>query len=279
MYLESFIDGVFQYIKLLLLPISFFIPILFDFKTKIEDLVDTSKTTILEIKSIFLLFAIKSGNVLIGLTLFIIVLFIFRKYHAEQKLNMGNHYHNHTYVYYWMCSNILGYKTCSLILVPVFMQIKLILKDTFSNFYYGEDSVYAEDTENRISITKKNFENKENELINIVISDTYLIEEERLPHLYNSNPTIFIIREKINDSKTRVFSKALIDEINNQICSLQGEVKINLFATMNPKNTYYMTKLLFKKANRTNITRLTVFTQSRGVANDWTFDECGKRVI
>ena len=49
--------------------------------------------------------------------------------------------------------------------------------------------------------------------------------------------------------------------------------QINLFATTNVKNTYYITKSVFKKANRNTIEGLNVFQAEKKNENDWIFSE------
>lgn len=280
---DTFKDGLWQYFQMILLLVVLAVPIVLNFKYTIEnELLDTSKTSDIDIIKIIILFLIKKGNVFIGIGLCIFVFIILRKNNECIRLNSGNHYHIHYYAYYWICSHILGFKKCSLILVPIYMQIRLILDDVFPEFYYGDDSFYKEEMgkeENLIRITEYNINNPDKELVNIIVSDTYPIELSSIPQLYSSNYTICIERTDNQHSKSRVFSPALIETLNNQICKLSGNKKINLFATTNPKNLYFMVNNTFKKAGRTNITHLTVFTQNNASLNNWKFDEIGKRVF
>lgn len=279
---DTIIDGLWQYFQMILLMAVLVIPMVLNFQNTIEnELLDTSKTTDIDIIKIVLLFLIKKGNIFIGIGLCIFVFMILRKNNEGRRLNSGNHYHVHTYVYYWVCSHILGFKNCSLILVPVYMQIKLIINEVFPEFYYGDDSFYKEEQrkEDLVRISEYNTNNSDAELVNIIVSDTYPIDLKSIPQIYLSNYTICIERIDNQCSKSRVYSPALVEALNNQICKLSGSRKINLFATTNPKNLYFIANNSFKKAGRTNITNLYVFTQNNGSLNDWKFDDCGKRLI
>lgn len=283
LFKNTLIDGLWQYFQMILLVAVLIVPVVLNFQNTIEnELLDTSKTTDIDIIKIVLLFLIKKGNIFIGIGLCIFLFIILRKNNENIRLNSGNHYHVHTYAYYWICSHILGFKKCSLILVPIYMQIRLIINEVFAEFYYGDDSFYKEELGNEqdlIRITEHNTEKSDAALVNIIVSDTYQIELKSIPQLYSSNYTICIERTNNQHSKSRVYSPCLIEALNNQICKLSGTKIINLFATTNPKNLYFMSNNIFKKAGRTNIAHLTVFTQNNGSLNDWKFDECGKEVF
>lgn len=280
--IDTLKDGLWQYIQMILLMLALVVPKFLNLQAIIEnELLETSKISDIDVIKLILLFLIKKGNIFIGIGLCIIVCIFIRKINENKRVNSGNHYHVHSYVYYWICSHILGFKQCSLILVPIYMQIKLIINEVFPDFYYGEDSFYKEEQENDtlIKVTEYNSNNVDTELVNIIVSDTYPIELKSVPQLYASNYTIHIERTDNQNSKARVYSPALIEVLNNQICKLRGERKINLFATLNPKNLYYISNNTFKKADRTNIVHLSVFTQNAGSSNDWKFDECGKSIF
>ena len=280
--IDTFKDGLWQYFQMILLMLALVVPKFRNLQAIIEnELLETSKISDIDVIKLILLFLIKKGNVFIGIGLCIIVCIFIRKLNENKRLNSGNHYHVHSYAYYWICFYILGFKQCSLILVPIYMQIKLIINEVFPDFYYGEDAFYKEEQENDtlIKVTEYNSNNADTELVNIIVSDTYPIELKSIPQLYASNYTIHIERTDNQNSKARVYSPALIEVLNNQICKLRGTRKINLFATLNPKNLYYISNNTFKKADRTNIVHLSVFTQNAGSANDWKFDECGKSIF
>lgn len=280
-FLENIKDSWWQYIQIAILFLVIPCCILFNFKETIEtELLITDKTTDIDILKIFTLLLVKKGNLFIGIGLFIFLLCIIIKNNTNKLLNSGNHYHDHKYIYYWLCSHILGYKKCSLILVPVYMQIKLVLNDTFPEYYYGDNETYQDETTetNSIIIEKYNWTDEQPKVINIVVSDTYPIEPNKLPHLYSSTPAIHITRVNNSDSTSRVYSPSLIESLNNEVNKIPGCFIINLFATTNPKNLYFITKNIFQKAKRSNINHIVVFPQTNGIENNWRFDESGKRI-
>lgn len=280
-FINLIIDCGWKYIQLILLSFTFFIPSLIklsDIVVNKLNLVEIDKPTDLQITNMILLTLIKKGDVFLGLGLVFLLYFFLLKKNSSETINNGNRYHNHPYFYYWICSHILGYKKCSLILVPIYMQIKLVINDTFKEFDYGEEELYSNDNDISFSVRKTNLENLDSSIqVNIVISDTYNIKEIYLPHIYLSNPTITIEKVYSSNEHSRVYSPKLIQIISNEILSIPGK-QINLFATTNAKNTYYITKSVFKKADRNTIKDLYVFQAEKKNENDWVFKENGHRI-
>ena len=278
--INKIIDCGWKYLQIILLFVSFFIPKLIKLSNRIKDLnlVNSEVATDLQITNMILLTLIKKGDMYLGFGLVILLYFFLIKKNSNEIINNGNRYHNHPYFYYWICSHLLGYKKCSLILVPIYMQIKLVINDTFKEFDYGPDELYINNNDISFSVTKINFEYLDSAVqVNIVISDTYNIKEISLPHTYLSNPTIKIDRDYYVDANSRIYSPKLIQIISNEILSIPGK-QINLFATTNAKNTYYITKIIFKKANRNSIEELNVFQAEKKNENDWIFNEKAHKI-
>ena len=161
------------------------------------------------------------------------------------------------------------------------MQIKLVINDTFPEYYFGDDKTYEEEPKdvNLIEIDKSNWTDETPKVINIFISDTYYIEADIIPHCYLNTPTLHFIRKNNNNNTNRVYSPILIEQLNNELNKINGPYTINLFATTNPKNLYYITKNIFQKADRSNIQQIKVFPQSKGTDNNWKFDDKPKDII
>ena len=280
-FINLIIDCGWKYIQLVLLSFSFFIPSLIKLSDIIVNklnLVEIDKPTDLQITNMILLTLIKKGDVFLGLGLVFLLYFFLLRKNSSETINNGNRYHNHPYFYYWICSHILGYKKCSLILVPIYMQIRLVINDTFKEFDYGEEELYSNDNDISFNVKKTNFEHQDSSIqVNIVISDTYNINEIYLPHTYLSNPTITIEREHSSDENSRVYSPKLIQILSNEILSIPGK-QINLFATTNAKTTYYITKSIFKKADRNTIEKLYVFQAEKKNENDWVFNNTAHKI-
>lgn len=280
--INRIIDCGWKYIQIILLSISFFIPKFIKLSDIIVNklhLVEIDQPTDLQITNMLLLTLIKKGDLFLGIGIGLIIYYFLFKKNSFETINNGNRYHNHPYFYYWMSSHILGYKKCSLVLVPIFMQIKLVINDTFKEFDYGDEELYSNDSNISFNVEKNNFHQIDSSTqLNIVISDTYNIKESSLPHMYLSNPTIIIQRNDSSNNHSRIYSPKLIQILSNELLSFASGKQINLFATTNAKNTYYITKSVFKNAERSNIKQLVVFQAEKINENDWMFN-ANKHII
>lgn len=203
-----------------------------------------------------------SGNWTIGFLIAVYVLFNFiRKSNKEKIYNKGNIYHNKPYWWYWLCSKILGYKKCNLILVPIYTQYKLILRDTFEEYPFKED-VFPQ-KEYQINVERKiNETNHNSKDINLIIQDTYPISYNQIPSNFKTNMTISVKRVSLKFGE-RVYSKELVDTIIEEIRKLNDGVTLNIFSTTNPKNTFEIVKKAISLAERGNVTHVNVFQQNR----------------
>ena len=116
------------------LVIILLLPSLLDITNKVQETPKLSASQDLKDYIFYILW--NKGNVAIGIFLFVVALFVVRKWNKNYIFNKGNEYKNYPYFWYWMCSKILGYTECNLILVPIYMQFKLIIRDTFYKYYF-----------------------------------------------------------------------------------------------------------------------------------------------
>jgi len=206
-------------------------------------------------------FLLQSGNWVIGGIATVTLLLKFRKLNKDKMFNTMNVYHDYSYAWYWFCAKILGYKKCNLKLVPIFMQFKLALNDTFNVYYVGEEDDYPVKEEEIININKLSCNPITNE-INLVFADTYPIIKEQIPRNQRDLSTIFISRNQ--GDFNRYFSPQFIGTINNEVRQLPRNVKrVNIYATTNPKHTLKIASSAFKLADRGNIDKLVVFQQGK----------------
>lgn len=212
------------------------------------------------------------GNVAIGLFLFVFAVFVVRKWNKEYMFNKGDEYKNYPYYWYWICAKFLGYSDCNLILVPIYMQFKLILRDTFCKYYCGDLDIKIDDI---ISVQRLNFADVSNE-VNIIISDTYPLQENQIPIDKRSKPTIIISRDNTVDHN-RYDSPELVQNVVNEVRNLSMKIKkINIYATTNPHNTKKIVENAFKLGERSNIDLITVFQQK--ITGKRKFEKKGKVV-
>lgn len=199
------------------------------------------------------------GNKAIGILLFVLVLFSIRKVNNKCMFNKGDIYKDYPYFWYWLCAKILGYTECNLILVPIYMQFKLVINDTFSKYYCGELNKKENDV---IVVNKINFTEISDE-INLIISDTYPLKETQIPKSKRLYPTIIISRDNVEDHN-RYNSPELVRKVVNEVRNLPAYVKIvNIYATTNPQNTMNIARDAFKLGGRSNLDLIIVFQQKR----------------
>lgn len=212
------------------------------------------------------------GEIAIGLLLGIFVLFKIRKANESCIFNKGDAYKNYPYWWYWFCAKILGYSECSLILVPPDLQFKLVFRDTFSEYHCGE---YEKRTNDIVSVKKINLSSAFDEE-NIMIADTYPLQESQIPEDKRLLPTIIISRDNMMDHN-RYDSPELVHKVVNEVRNLPLKIKkVNIYTTTNPHNAKKIAKNAFKLGERSNLDLITVFRQKR--IGNREFEERGKVV-
>lgn len=216
--------------------------------------------TNLDFDNIKYYFIMKAGNLTIGLLLTVLLLFKIREYNKEKIFNTKNVYHDYSYIWYWFCAKILGYKKCNLKLVPIYMQFKLGLNDTFDDYDVGLDDDYPLKENEQIIVQKNN--NQVTNEVNLVLADTYPIVERQLPISKRGLYTIKISRDQ--DDLRRYYSPEFIVKITNEVRKLpHGINSVNIYATTNPKHTLKITRDVFKLAERGNVKKLVVYQQNK----------------
>lgn len=258
-YIKDFIfDSARELMQILSLISCLLAPTIVNLSGKIEMLLGDANPTIENVKYYYLMIL---GNWAMGFLIAVYVLFrIIRKSNKEKIYNKGNIYHNKPYWWYWMCSNILGYEKCNLILVPIYTQYKLILRDTFEEYPF-EESIFPQ-KEYQINVERKmNETNPNSKDINLIIQDTYPISYNQIPSNFKTNTTISVKRDFLRFGE-RVHSKELVDTIVEEIRKLSDGVTLNIFSTTNPKNTFEIVKKAISLAERSNVKHVNVFQQN-----------------
>ncbi len=243
-------------VEIIMLIIAFFIPMIIDASSWLEL---CFQNTPLDFENIKYFFLIKAGNLFIGLVLVVIILLQIRKFNKEKMFNTKNVYHNYPYIWYWFCAKILGYMQCNLKLVPPYLQFKLVLNDTFPEYYIGAEDDYLKIDNEQIDIRKINYDTVTKE-VNLVLADTYPIKLKQLPLEKRRLSTIVINRKRPDMS--RYYSPQFVAKIVDEVRGLPHNVTIvNVFPTTNPKHAKKIVRDTFKLAERGNIKKLLVFPQ------------------
>lgn len=257
-FCEKAHESIRSILEICFLVCVFFLPHIIN-ATELIEMCFTNTTLNFDNVKFYLL--LQLGNWVIGLLLFLYMLHIFRKTNKEKLLNNRNVYHDYSYFWYWFSSKILGYKKCNMKLVPIFMQYKLVLNDTFEDFYVGLDDDYSIKENEQINIKKIKYDPILNE-VNLVFADTYPIIENQLPIIKKELSTIIISRN--NNDFNRYYSPNFITNIINEVRNLSTTVNaINIYSTTNPKHTVKIAQDVFKLAERGNIKKLVVYQQSK----------------
>lgn len=263
-------DWGLQWLQIVALVAALIFPILFDVAAKIQPIINNTGVTFDTVKYYYLM---KLGNGVIGIAFMVLLLFIWiRKGNSKRILNKGNLYHDHRYIGYFFCAKILGYKRCNLVRVPIAMQFKLVINDTFWEYDYGLDDDYREIEDENIKVEspKKCYTST----VNIVLSDTYPVTKEMLPTSTINLSTIWILRNNETDF-VRCYSKKFCEIIQNTVRQLPDNVGgVNLYPTLNPKHSAWIARNVFKMGGRTNVNTLSIYPQLNENKN-WKFAEKG----
>lgn len=122
---------------------------------------------------------IKSGNFIMSIALFIIGLWRIRSYNKDVLMNRRNIYHRYPYMWYYFCAKVLGIKKCSLILVPIYLQFKLVIHNVFEEFPLNDCDYPVLENEGNCAVIKYNFSNEYNE-VNLMLEDTYPVYDSEV---------------------------------------------------------------------------------------------------
>lgn len=203
--------------------------------------------------------AIVRGNLVAAVIFAVTSVIAIRKINKDFLMNRKFVYHDYCYAWYWLCAKVLGIKKCNLVLVPIYMQFKLVIKATFEEYPLCESDYPPVENEGKCQVIITNTENDDSE-INVIIEDTYPIAEQQIPESKRKLKTIRISRNDGADNG-RHFSQNLVNAVINSVRGVEQGVAVNVFATTNPLNTRHIASGAFGLGNRGNVSHLYVFQQ------------------
>lgn len=263
-------DNLAQLIETVIVATCIVLPLMVDVQGMFRDYL---KDNYLTPDNIFPYLVIKNGKYAIATGLFVIAYLNIRKHNKEASMNLRNVYHNYPYFWYCYCAKFLGIGNCDLVLVPIYMQFKLVIQSIFNNYPLNENDYPVMVDEPDIKVTKTNWSSNLHE-INMILEDTYQIEIEQIPSEKNKLPTIKVSRN--DGSVGRHFSPKFIESVINETRGLSNGVRVNVYATTNPLNTYNIAKRAFRNATRGNIAELYVYQQES--TGDRLFKDKGRKI-
>ena len=260
--LSSFWDWKRQWFQILLLVIVFCLPLVFGAEDKLS-LFFNKNDVDLENYFYYIIWSLgKWGICLVAAITFDVL--VICSWNEDFVLNRGMLYHDHFYLSYCFCAGILGYKKCSLKLVPIPLQFKLILYETFSEYIYDDGIHDPCKGDKKEKGTKVFYENnsKFTQRVNLVLIDTYPIQKGQLPHDVLGLTTVYVERTRIKKDKMRYSSEEFLKKVLNTVREWPDVVtEVNIFATLNPSNCYNIVKEVFCTGGRDNIRHIWVYKQ------------------
>ena len=205
--------------------------------------------------------AFRMGKPVASVILFFAILIGIRKFNQGFVMNRKRVYHDYCYAWYWFCAKILGIKSCDLVLVPIYMQFKLVIRATFQEYPLDETEypVVENETDSKVSETNQEESTR-----------------RQIPKSKQGYRTIKISRNSGADS-SRHFSQKYIESIIKCIRDIKGKVSVNVYATTNPMNTKHIAKRAFGLGERGNVEHLYVFQQSKDGRRR--FEEKGRKIF
>lgn len=200
----------------------------------------------------------------------IIAMLILRHINKEKYFANGeSHGFDMSYIWFFIASKILGYGKCDLQLVPIPLQYKLVIKQSFEMITVQSDQFYPQIEDERIEVTKCNISNTSIKVLNLVISDTYMLEDNNLPEWSKDFPTVKISRTTGNNRRS--ISQEFLNSVQETVNLERNNYStINLFATTNPKHNLIIADSCFKTGNRCMLKRINVYYSNQ---NDYKFSD------
>ena len=210
----------------------------------------------LSVENIFLYVLLEHGDVGIAILTAVALWRFICIFNSKRIFNKNNVYNNYSYLWYIVFGKGLGFKKCSLVGVPIYLQFKLVMNDLFMEYEFGD--IF----EDEIEIGCKVFNEEQNtEEINVVVADTYPIKKVQIPDNKVQLYTIKVSRKNGNDTN-RYICPELAKKIVSHLRKMKTIKRVNIFMTTNPKNTYCIIDQAFKLHGRGNIKSIFVYQQS-----------------
>lgn len=176
--------------------------------------------------------------------LFIAGLVFIRKINKEKEFAPTDIYGDYSIFIYYIAWLVVGYKKVNLKLKPIPLQFQLLSINFLECF---DDTKYF-DRDYEYKVSYKGKINKNTKEINIVLSDTYPIEMNKLPNNVINNYTILISRD--GEKGIRIISKKLIELLIKEVQKSKEYCrKFNLFLST-PAST---NKLIFEQVFQTGL--------------------------
>ncbi len=160
------------------------------------------------------------------LVIFLFLLYLLRKRNSKKQFIPTDIYGKYHISIYYIAYYILGYKDIDLKLKPIPMQFKLLSHNRFNcldtTLYLEHNCKYKVDRLGKI--------NSKTKIVNLIVSDTYELKEDKLPKDVLKYPIIRVYRK--DNYGIRMNSPELIKMIIKEVQGVKKYCKeFNLFLT------------------------------------------------
>lgn len=220
-------------------------------------------------------YSLLSNFGIVSLAIFItLILFLYLKIINKDKVfNEINEYLDIKFIFFWYGSRILGFGKCNLTQVPIFLQFKLFLNNTFIDYIFGSVDIFDNID---FEVTDGKSDTKE-DTINFIVADTYNISNEMLPDSLKELNFIKIDRNK-KDQGIRSYNSKFVNRIRKELHEIPPKYKrINMFLTTNAMHNERIVKDNFISKGRIHDRQLFIYQQSKEFS--FKFSEKGIRVL
>lgn len=146
------IDNIVQILEIAILAISIVIPYLVDFQNIFREYMMKEYP---KPENFILLLALNKGNLAISVAFFVFVFLKIRKYNLNCIMCNKNIYHDYSYFWFCFCAKILGINNCNLVLVPIWLQFKLVINNIFQGYPLNEKEYPVIEDERETKILKR----------------------------------------------------------------------------------------------------------------------------
>lgn len=173
-------------------------------------------------------------SIIMGVFLSVVTLITIKKINTDKEFLAGDMYGNFCWLIYQL-AYLFGLKKISLKSKPY----KIIFRILSTKLFDIIDEQPDEKDDINVVFQKKNIKKQDNSQCNIIVGDTYKLNFEQIPKLYEIYDTYEFNR--LDSSNKRIYSKKYMDCVGELVTTCRlGKKKINLFLATNIYNTKYL---------------------------------------
>ncbi|MFT8928354.1 MAG: hypothetical protein ABF969_03335 [Sporolactobacillus sp.] len=199
-----------------------------------------------------------SLSFILGILIFVSLMYFIRKNNKDAIYNgKGTIYYEYPYIFFWINSKILGYNKIQLAGIPIYLQFKLVLNNTFHTIIPDAGKQFQEE-ETTTETLCENF-NQSTSTLNLILEDTYQISLQSLPDELRGLPRI-TVRTSQDIQGKRYKNPEFISEIRKIVSKYNTKYEtVNIFSTANPANNIEIINSSFRQFGRIGFKKVYVY--------------------